>query len=110
MSNVFAYQGAYGGKVSATAVAVASSGTIATKGLSVTRVNPAAAVTAVILEKGEVSGQVVTVVNEATGANSVTFAATGTSFVADGASTAIAGLTSKSYVWNATAGKWFVGA
>lgn len=89
--------------VSATADAVATSGTISTAGVTVARVAPAAAVTGVILEAGTVSGQVVRVVNESAAANSVTFAAVATSNVADGVSDVIAGVTGASYVWDAKA-------
>lgn len=93
--------------VSATTPAVATSGTIATAGVGVARVTPAAAVTAVILAAGTVDGQRVIVVNNGAGASSITFDVAATSNVADGASSVIAGLTARSFVWDATAARWF---
>ncbi len=93
--------------VSATTPALASSGTITTAGTGVARVTPAAAVTGVILEAGTVDGQRVTVVNNGLAASTVTFAAAGTSNVADGTSSVIAGLAARSFVWDATAARWF---
>ena len=89
------------------AVATAASGTIATAGLGITRVSPAAAIASVVLQPGTVDGQVVIVENDAVAANTVTFAAAGTSNVADGVSTVIAGLTSVAYVWNSTTALWY---
>lgn len=96
-------------KVSTSAVVTAGSGTIATAGVGVSRVAPAAAVTGVILQAGTNHGQRVTVMNESTGASSVTFATAATSNVADGVSTTIAGLTARSYVWNAVTARWYWG-
>jgi hypothetical protein len=90
------------------AVQVPTNGsTIDTSVAGVIPVNPAAAVTGVILEAGTVDGQMITIVNRAAGANSVTFAAAGTSNVADGTSSVIAGLTARRYVWDSTAARWF---
>ena len=86
--------------VSATAPALASSGTIATAGLGTTQVTPGSAVTACVLAAGIFSGQEVTVVNASTtGANTITMAASGTSNVADGASTVISGLKCARFKW-----------
>lgn len=91
---------------SPTSVAIATSGTIATAGYTVSRVNPAAAVTGVILAAGTVPGQRCIVRNEAAAANTVTFAVAGTSHVADGASSPIAGLTSREFIWSVANGLW----
>lgn len=88
-----------------TAQALAASGTITTAGLGISRVNPGAACTGVILQAGTVDGQVV-VVENTNAANTVTMAAAGTSHVADGVSDVIAVLTSRMFTWNATAGLW----
>jgi hypothetical protein len=85
-------------KQSASAASLASSGTIAVPGLSISRVTTSAAVTGVILASGTVNGQIVTVINES--ANSITFAASGTSHVADGTSDVIAATSARSFVWN----------
>ncbi len=82
-------------------------GAIATAGLVVSRVNPAAARTGCILQTGTQSGQIVWVVNEAAAANSITFAASGTSNVADGTSDVIAGLTARCFVWNGSLNLWY---
>jgi len=92
---------------SSTAAAVASSGTITTAGVGVARVAPTAPVTGVILQAGTLPGQEVWVINEAAAGNSVTFATSGTSFVADGAGSAIAGLTARKLVWDSAQNLWF---
>lgn len=99
--------GAFIGAVSAAASAVATGGTIDTSGVSVARVAPAAAVTGVILQPGTADGQVVTVANESASADSVTFAASGTSNVADGVSDVVAGATAHRFVWDAAVSLWF---
>lgn len=86
---------------------VATAGTIATAGLSVSRVNPSAgSATGVILAAGTVDGQVCIVENDHA-TNTVTFAAAATSNVADGASDAIAALRAATFVWNATTSRWY---
>ncbi|HEY4033979.1 MAG TPA: hypothetical protein VGL94_08475 [Ktedonobacteraceae bacterium] len=80
--------------VSATAPAIASSGTIATAGIGTSQVTPAAAVTACVLAPGIYQGQECTVANvSTTGANTITMAASATSNIADGTNTVISGLT-----------------
>lgn len=91
---------------SQTAPVLATGGTIATSGVAVARVAPAGAVTGVILQPG-VGIQEIWVVNESTGANTITFAAVATSNVADGASSALAGLVARKLVWDATTGLWY---
>jgi hypothetical protein len=92
---------------SSTSPAVASNGTITTAGVGVARVAPGAAVTGIILQAGTLPGQEVWVINEAAAANSVTFAASGTSFVADGAGSAIAGLTARKFVYDTSTSLWY---
>ncbi len=82
-------------------------GTIATAGVVVARVNPAAARTGVILQPGTQPGQMCLVVNEAAASNSITWAAAGTSNVADGAGAALAGLTSRLFVWDSFTSLWY---
>lgn len=91
---------------SATAVAIVNGNTITTNGLATTRVNPAGAVTGIVLQQGSYQGQKIFVSNEAAGANTVTFAIAGTSHVADGASSAIAGLTGRLFQWDVGTGAW----
>lgn len=89
---------------SSSAAALASSGTITTSGVGIARVNPAAAVTGVILQAGTNAGQIVIVRNES--AFSITFAAAATSHVADGTSDIIAANTSRMFEWNSVASRW----
>lgn len=91
--------------VSAAAAVVASSGTINTVGVSVARVNPAGAVTGVIVQPGTISGQQVLIVNES--ANSVTMAASGTSNVASGTGAVVAANASSLLVWDAATSLWY---
>ncbi len=84
-----------------------AAGTIATAGLVVSRVSPAAARTACILQPGTQSGQLVWVVNEAAAANSITFDVAATSHVADGASDAIVGLSARLFVWDSSTSLWY---
>lgn len=95
------------GLESATAVVIINGNTIATAGLKVSRVAPGGAVTGIILAAGTYPTQEITVVNESTAANSVTFAAVGTSFVADGVSSVIAGLNARRFQWDSATSTWF---
>lgn len=88
-----------------TAQATGAAGTIATTGLGVSKVAPTVARTGVILQQGLVDGQVCVVVNAS--ANSITFAAAGTSFVADGVSDVIAANSAALYVWEAVTALWY---
>ena len=97
----------FGYSQSSTAPAVATSGTITTSGVTSARVSPSGAVTGVILQAGTFAAQEVIVVNEAVGANTVTFAASGTSNVADGTSDVIAGLTARKFVWDTGTSLWY---
>lgn len=89
-----------------TAVATGAAGTIATTGLGVSKVNPAASRTGCILQAGVVDGQMVVVAN-VSASNTITFAASGTSFVADGTSDVIAAVSAALYVWEATTALWY---
>jgi hypothetical protein len=91
--------------MSATAAAIATSGTVTTAGVGFARLNPGSAVTACILGSGTINGQIVIVSNEAAVGNTVTFAASATSLVADGVNCVIPGLQSRLFVWNGT--NWY---
>lgn len=93
------------GMSSASAASIASSGTITTAGLDQSRVTTSGAVTGVILQAGTYANQAVTVVNES--ANSITFAAVGTSNVADGVSAVIAANRMMIFRWDASTSKWY---
>lgn len=88
------------------AQALATSGTIATAGLSISRISLAANATAVVLQAGTVDGQVVIVENDSS-SHTATFDVAGTSHVADGTSDVIAALTCLAYVWNNTTTLWY---
>lgn len=94
-------------KESASAAAIATNGTITTANVTSARVAPTGAVTGVILQSGTTGGQTCTVVNEAVAANTVTFAASGTSHVADGTSSVVAGLTARRFVWDSGTSLWY---
>lgn len=93
---------AYGESASATAITNGS--TIATS-QSVVRVAPTGAVTGIILAAGAQPGQQVMVVNES--GNNVTFAAAGTSNVADGTSAVIPGARQMTFIWNSATALWY---
>ncbi|HWS83373.1 MAG TPA: glycosyl hydrolase family 28-related protein [Ktedonobacteraceae bacterium] len=88
-----------GGSVSATAVAIANGNTINTSN-AVSRVNPGANVTGIIMQSGVVPGQMCFVDNIS--ANTVTFATVGTSHVSDGATAAIPANAGRLLVWDGT--------
>lgn len=67
----------------------------------------AGAATGVILTVGTVAGQMLVLCNKHA-TNAITFAAAGTSNVANGASASIPALTAKFFSWNATESRWFV--
>ena len=83
-----------------------ANGIISTYGLDTSRVTPASSRTGVILQPGAVQGQRVTVVN-ASGANTITFAASNVSNVADGASDVIAANTCRDFRWDGSNNLWY---
>lgn len=85
--------------VSATSPGIASSGTIAVAGLGTVQVTPTAAVTAVVLGTGIYNGQELSLVNNAVGTFTITFAASATSNVANGTATVVSGLTCARLKW-----------
>ena len=95
--------------MSATSPDPGANGTIATAGVGVALVTPAAARTGIILAAGTVNGQECWVVNQGSAANTLTFnVAPGTSFVANAATaSAIAGLTARKFVWVSAVSLWY---
>lgn len=89
-----------------TAATVLSNGNTINSSASVVRVS-ASAITGLIIAPGTRTGQRLTIIN--VGAGSATFAATGTSNVADGASAVIATLTRMTLYWDALSAKWYHG-
>lgn len=91
---------------SGTSPVIVNGNTISTA-TSVSRVSPGGAVTGIILQAGVAAGQEVTVINESAAANTVTFAVAGTSNVADGVTTVIAGLRCAKYTWSSATSRWY---
>jgi hypothetical protein len=94
---------------SATAVGIVNGNTIITNALTTSRVNPGAAVTGIILQQGGYQGQEIVVINEAASGSgfNVTFAASGTSHVADGVTDVIAPVNARKFKWDVAAGLWY---
>lgn len=76
-----------------------ANGNTVTPTASIMRTTNVGAVTGLIVASGTVDGQTFTLINE--GSGTVSFAAVGTSHVADGATTAIPVLTGRTLVWMA---------
>lgn len=91
---------------SVTAPVLATSGTIATANLGLSRVAPAGPVTGVVLAAGTFAGQRVTVHNESAAANSIAFATDATSNVANAAGVVIPGLGAAAFSWDSVTTRW----
>lgn len=91
---------------SATSPDPGNGGTITTANIGLARVTPTANETGLILQSGSNPGQRCTVVNNST-SFSITFAATATSHVAQGASLAIAANSKYDFIWDSVAAKWY---
>lgn len=86
---------------------LANGNTLTPGSTGVLRVTAAAAVTGLILAAGARAGQQVTVVHEGVAANTLTFAASGTSNVADGTSDVITGPSARAFVWDSVTALWY---
>ena len=71
------------------------------------RVTAGAAVTGIILSPGTQQGQLLAVIHEGAAANTVTFAASGTSNVADGTSDVITGPSARLFIWDSVTSLWY---
>lgn len=71
------------------------------------RVTAAGAVTGVILTAGTRAGQKLSIIHEGAAANTITFAASGTSNIADGTSAVLAGLRKLELEWDASTSLWY---
>src|SRR5260221_4588901 len=93
----------------AAAVAIATGNTVALLPNSgVVRLAPAAAVTGIIMPLGPATRNMFLVIVVTTAAaNTVTFAAMGTSFVAGGAAVSLAGLAAHLLYWDSVAQLWY---
>ena len=111
LGKLFMYDGTYWNEVGGVpstltaAASVTTSGTITLPTGEVKLLTTAGAVTGVILTAGTYSGQKVTLVN--TSANSITFAAAGTSNVADGTSAVLAANRAMTLWWDSTSARWY---
>ena len=94
------------GSISGSASAIANNGTIPSS-VGVQRVTAAAACTGAILAAGSRAGQQVVVINESAAANTITFAASGTSNVAGGTTVSLAGLAAHLFVWDTGTSLWY---
>lgn len=92
---------------SPTAQVIATAGTIISQSLKTIRLAPVAAVTGVIMQSGQKDGQQAFLLNESTAANSITFAASGTSRVAGGVGVVLAGVTKMILVWDSATNLWY---
>jgi len=94
---------------SATSPDPGANGTINTANVGVARVTPTAARSGIILQAGTQDGQMVTVINQGSAANTLTFNTTpSTSNVADSATEGnIPGLTARTFVWSAASSLWY---
>jgi hypothetical protein len=84
---------------------VVSGGFLFTSNGSVILASPSSSITGVLMYPGLASGQPVTIVNQS--ANTITFAAAGTSGMALGTAVVIAANTSRSFTWDAVTSLWY---
>lgn len=89
------------------AVATGTAVILIPAGFSVIRISAAAATTGASLPLGTLNGQLLLIVITTAIANTVTFAAAGTSNVAGGASVSLAGLASHLFVWDVVSALWY---
>jgi hypothetical protein len=103
--------GVYSGGQQSGVVTTLSTGNTITPGTSggygSLRVTAGAAVTGIILTPGTKPGQELTIIHEGAAANTITFAAAGTSNVADGVSDVITGPSARTYVWDSVTALWY---
>lgn len=71
------------------------------------KVSAGAARTGTILPAGIADGQTLCIINTSAAANTITFAASGTSRVADGVSAVIPGLRAMIFTWDVTTALWY---
>ena len=89
------------------AVATGSATILVPTGTLHVTLTAAAATTGATLPQGTVDGQLLWITITTAAANTVTFAAAGTSFVAGGAATSLAGLATHLLRWHAPSALWF---
>ena len=89
------------------AVATGSAVIVLPPGQPIVRLTAAAATTGASLPLGSFNGQIIIIEISTAAANTVTFAAAGTSNVAGGAAVSMAGLAAHMFMWDATLLLWF---
>jgi len=88
--------------------AIATSGAIAVPpGANNVKLTAAAAATGVTMPQGSFDGQLLWITINTAAANTVTFAAKASSYVAGGAATSLAGLATHLFRWDATDALWY---
>ena len=94
---------------SATATTLANGSTITHNNCPIVFVTQAtgATITGVLMQAGSQNGQVCFIINNSTAANTITFAAAGTSLVAQGTAKILPGLGVTVMVWNARSSLWY---
>lgn len=89
------------------AVATGTAAILLPPGQPIVRITAAAATTGASLPLGAFNGQIIIIELSTAAANTVTFAAAGTSNVAGGAAVSMAGLAAHMFMWDATLLLWF---
>jgi hypothetical protein len=89
------------------AVATGTAVILIPAGTDLVRISAAAATTGATLPLGTVQGQTLTIIITTAAANTVTFAAAGTSFVAGGAAVSLAGLAAHTFKWDIVGQLWY---
>ena len=89
------------------AVATGTAAILLPPGQPIVRITAAAATTGASLPVGSFNGQIIIIELSTAAANTVTFAAAGTSNVAGGAAVSMAGLAAHMFMWDATLLLWF---
>lgn len=91
----------------AQAVATGTAAILIPANTSVVRVSAAASTTGATLPVGTRIGQMLAIIVTSAVANTITFAAAGTSFVAGGAAISLAGLSSHMFIWDNVGLLWY---
>ena len=89
------------------AVATGTAAILIPAGTDLIRISAAAATTGATLPLGTIKGQTLTIIITTAAANTVTFAAAGTSFVAGGAAVSLAGLAAHTFKWDIVGQLWY---
>lgn len=108
LSDMMAYltQGGVNNVATATTAVAATNQVIPTVGIAISRCTVAANASAAVLAAGIRDGQQVIVENQ-DASHTITFAASGTSNVADGTSDVVAALSASMFEWNAAKALWY---